>query len=74
MCRVGGYKNICNIDLSNVAMQEQSKAYPEMEWQIMDVRNMSFADESFPVVLDKSLVDTLMCYSNRFVLLYQSCT
>ena len=68
MNRVGGYNNICNIDLSNVAIQEQSKLYPEMDWHVMDVRQMTFEDASFPAVLDKSLVDTLMCYPNRFAI------
>ena len=33
-----------------------------MRWEIMDACNMSYEDQSFDVVIDKSLIDTIMCY------------
>ena len=62
----GGYTNLCNIDLSDVVIKQQQNSYPEQEWLVMDVRDMSyFANETFPIVIDKSLIDTLACYQTR---------
>jgi ubiquinone/menaquinone biosynthesis C-methylase UbiE len=62
---VGGYTNITNIDLSSVVINQQAARFPEQQWLTMDVLNMAFSDESFPYVIDKSLIDTLLCYPDR---------
>jgi hypothetical protein len=62
----GKYTNLINIDLSSVAINTQAEKYPEQQWMVMDVLNMTFPDNYFPVVLDKSLVDTLLCYTERY--------
>lgn len=62
---IGGYLNITNTDLSAVAMDAQRALYPMQQWVVMDVLDMSpVPDSSIPVVLDKSLIDTLMCYND----------
>ena len=61
---LGGYKNIINIDISSVVINQQQKLYSEQQWHIMDVTKMTFADHYFHLAIDKSLIDTLLCYSN----------
>lgn len=61
----GGYAYITNVDISSVVIEQQQKKYPSMRWKTMDVLNMSFADNIFDVVIDKSLIDTLLCGANR---------
>ncbi|CAK0817407.1 unnamed protein product [Prorocentrum cordatum] len=63
-----GYRNITSIDNSQVVVQQmiarqQQTARPELQWLCMDVLEMSFPDSSFDLVIDKSLLDTLMCTS-----------
>lgn len=36
----------------------------EMKYEVMDVRSMDYADESFDLLIDKSTIDTLMCCDN----------
>ena len=60
-----GFVNIKNIDLSSVVIQKMAamhaKARPEMTWQVMDVQNLEFDDETFDVVFDKSTMDCIFC-------------
>merc|ERR1712113_236694 len=37
---------------------------PEMQWLEMDATQMSFSDNSFEVVIDKSVLDTFACGNN----------
>ncbi|KAH9973559.1 S-adenosyl-L-methionine-dependent methyltransferase [Lactifluus volemus] len=51
-----GYKNIVNIDYSPVVierMHARNHNRPEMQWLVMDVRNLKFEDASFDVALTK---------------------
>src|SRR3546814_20982151 len=57
-----GYEGIVNTDISAVVIQQQREACPEMRWEVMDVRSMDFPEGYFDVVMDKSLIDTVMCY------------
>lgn len=61
---LGGYKNLVNMDLSPVAMDMQRALYPSQQWIVMDVLDMTFADGSVHTLIDKSLIDTLLCYNN----------
>lgn len=41
------------------------KRYPMMEWQVMDALDMTFGTGSQQNIIDKSLIDTILCYQNR---------
>lgn len=63
-----GYRMVTCIDNSPVVVQQmverqRKAARPELRWLCMDVLDMSFPDSSFDLVIDKSLLDTLMCTS-----------
>jgi len=64
-----GYKNITNIDVSQVVINQMSDRYcdkEEMEFNVMDAREMSLMpDGCFDVVIDKGLFDALLCSENR---------
>eukprot|EP01031_Cornospumella_fuschlensis_P024351 gene24351-29435_t len=57
----GGYQDLTNIDISPVAIEQQAAKYPNQQWKVMDATQMTFESESFPAVVDKSLIDTLLC-------------
>jgi hypothetical protein len=65
-CFRGGYCNLINIDISKVVVEQQRLKYPQINWEVMDVLDMSYEDGSVPAVVDKSLIDTLLCYKNRY--------
>ncbi|GLV46168.1 uncharacterized protein CBL_02884 [Carabus blaptoides fortunei] len=58
------YRNITNIDISQVVIKQMLDVNkyerPDMKYLHMDALNMTFADESFSVVLDKGTLDALM--------------
>ena len=62
----GNYKIIINIDLSDVVIEQQQKNFPGQEWLVMDAMDMSFEDGHFPYIIDKSLIDTIMCSENGY--------
>ncbi|KAK0239050.1 S-adenosyl-L-methionine-dependent methyltransferase [Armillaria nabsnona] len=59
-----GYKNIVNVDYSSVVIEQMQKRHgadrPEMEWRVMDVRELEFADDHFDVAIDKGTMDAMM--------------
>ncbi|KAF7977713.1 hypothetical protein HWV62_2986 [Athelia sp. TMB] len=59
-----GWKNIVNIDYSSALIAQMkdkhSASRPEMEWHEMDIRKLTFEDDSFDVALDKGTMDALM--------------
>lgn len=58
-----GYHSITNIDYSSVCINTMSARYsncPGMTWHEMDVRQLSFPDAFFDVVLEKATLDALM--------------
>jgi hypothetical protein len=61
----GQYKEILNIDLSHVVIEQMGVRFPEQVWREMDALSMDFEDDSFPVILDKSLIDTMLCAGSR---------
>lgn len=51
-----GYKKQSNIDFSSVAiasMKDKHAAMLELDWRVMDVRKMEFADCTFDFAIDK---------------------
>lgn len=60
----GGYTNLTNTDISTVVIEQQKAKHPEQQWLVMDVMEMAFEDQSIPVLIDKSLIDTVLCYSD----------
>lgn len=59
-----GYHQIVNIDVSSVVISQmaaRNNGRPDMRWLQMDATCLEFADSSFDMVLDKSLIDTLAC-------------
>lgn len=67
LSQLGRYTNLVNIDISQVAIDQQKEKYPEQEWHVMDVMNMNFPDKSFDALIDKSLIDTILCYNDSVV-------
>jgi len=58
-----GYKNIVNIDYSPVVierMRARNHNRPEMQWLVMDIRDLRFEDNSFDVAIDKGTMDAMM--------------
>eukprot|EP01039_Chlorochromonas_danica_P004754 gene4754-5211_t len=60
----GGFTDLINIDISKVVIDQQRESYPNQTWMVMDVTQMTFPDQTFPLIIDKSLIDTLLCCSN----------
>ncbi|KAG8854443.1 hypothetical protein FRB96_007505 [Tulasnella sp. 330] len=58
-----GYKNIVNIDYSEVVIEKMRVLYPDragMEWHVMDIRELGFESDTFDVVIDKGTMDAMM--------------
>ncbi|EFJ14679.1 hypothetical protein SELMODRAFT_234474 [Selaginella moellendorffii] len=68
---LNGFKEIVNIDFSSVVikkMQQRHGHIPQLTYVTMDVRNMAvFGDNSFDAVIDKGLMDSMLCGSNGFI-------
>ena len=65
-----GYKNIKNIDIShNVikTMAERNKDKEGMVYEVMDVRDLKYENNSFDLAVDKSTIDALLCGEDAFI-------
>lgn len=64
-----GFHNITNIDISEVVINQMTDKYSSrehMEYTVMDARNMEYIpDECFDVIIDKALLDALLCGENN---------
>ena len=66
VCRFAdGYSNIVNVDTSAVVIAQMKDKHPQMQWRVMDALHMTWPDEAFEHVIDKSLIDTILCYPER---------
>ena len=66
-----GYRSITNIDYSSVCISAMSARHsdcPGMTWHEMDVRQLSFPDASYDVILEKATLDALMVESSPWAL------
>lgn len=59
-----GFRSQTNIDISSVVIGQMAEKYRELSglsWIVMDATRMEFGSESFDCIIDKSLIDTLVC-------------
>lgn len=65
-----GYVNVTNIDVSTVVINQMDSAYSEkeeMEFSVMDAKRLEFIpDQCFDLVIDKALMDTMLCSETNF--------
>ena len=67
-----GYKNITNNDISVEVinqMKERNAERPEMTYDVMDVTEMTYPDETFDLAIDKSTLDALLCGDGAFLMM-----
>ena len=65
-----GYHNIYNIDISkNVIniMKKRNEKRPEMSFEVMDVRDLKYENNSIDLAVDKSTIDALLCGENSYI-------
>lgn len=63
-----GYHNIANIDSSEVVISQMQKRHENctgMTWSTMDATKLEYENDSFDLVIDKSLMDTFACTPGR---------
>ena len=63
---------VTSIDFSEVVIQEMQSRHPEMEWELMDMTQMSYPGGSFDAVVDKGSLDALMSEDSEAVSLKAS--
>lgn len=64
-----GFTNITSIDISPVVIQQMNERFTdrEMEYIVMDATNMEvLPNECFDLVLDKALMDSILCGDDSF--------
>ena len=63
-----GYRNITNVDISSTVIKQMNEYYkqkiPDMTYEVMDAREMSFEDGSFDCIIDKACFDALLSGDN----------
>ncbi|KIW01581.1 hypothetical protein, variant [Verruconis gallopava] len=55
-----GYENQISIDFSSVVIEQMRKLHPDMEWDVMDVRKMTFDNHSIDIAIDKATLDAML--------------
>ncbi|OMJ87233.1 hypothetical protein SteCoe_11075 [Stentor coeruleus] len=61
--QAAGYSKIVNMDNSNILIEDMKQANEAgtMQWDHKDIRTMNYPDKSFDVVLEKGLLDSVLC-------------
>jgi hypothetical protein len=54
------YKSQVSIDFSPVVIDQMKVKHPGMEWEVMDVRDMTFQDSVFDLAIDKATLDAML--------------
>ncbi|KAJ9629368.1 hypothetical protein H2203_001741 [Taxawa tesnikishii (nom. ined.)] len=54
------YTSQTAIDFSPVVIANMSAAHPGIEWRVMDIRALEFANGSFDVCIDKATLDAML--------------
>jgi len=66
-----GYKNIYNIDIShnviNTMIERNKILRPNIKFEVMDVRDLKYENNSIDLAIDKSTIDALLCGENSFI-------
>ena len=65
-----GYLNITNNDISPICISNMAKRTldrPQMKWDVMDVMDMTYGDNSFDLIIDKSTIDAILCGEKPYV-------
>ena len=65
-----GYKQLYNVDISSVVIEQMRKRNEErdlMTFEVMDVRKLAYEDDFFDVAIDKSTIDALLCGDEAFL-------
>ncbi|KAI9824566.1 MAG: hypothetical protein M1832_001655 [Thelocarpon impressellum] len=55
-----GYTEQTSIDFSPTVIRLMRARQPHLDWQVMDIRELKFADESFDVAVDKATLDAML--------------
>ena len=48
-------------------MSERNKKRKEMKYEVMDACNLKYPDDTFDLVIDKALMDAILCGDNAFL-------
>lgn len=46
---------------------QQQKGMEGLRYDVMDVREMTYPDQSFDLIIDKSTIDSLMCSDHPYI-------
>jgi len=67
-----GFRDVLSTDCSEAVIEQMAKratgqqgSRPGLRWAVMDATAMDFPDESFDVVVEKGLLDALLCGESR---------
>jgi len=55
-----GYTNQTAIDFSPVVTQNMATAHPDINWQVMDIRKLTYQDFSWDICIDKATLDAML--------------
>ena len=55
-----GYDGQTAIDFSPVVIAKMTELHPEVRWDVMDIRHLSYPDSSFDVCIDKATLDAML--------------
>jgi ubiquinone/menaquinone biosynthesis C-methylase UbiE len=71
-----GYHNISNVDFSPVVITNMCARHSAttMTWAVMDIKSMSFPDNTFDAILDKGTLDALTCGGDVDANIHQACS